>query len=82
MSDWFVYIIRCADDSLYTGISTNVASRIISHNAGDGAKYTRGRRPVSLVWFEKANSESSARKRELHIKSWTRREKEDLVKGD
>ncbi len=79
MSDWFVYIVRCADNSLYTGITTDVEARVKRHNSGAGARYTRARRPVVLVRVEKAESESAARKREMQIKGWTRKKKESLV---
>lgn len=75
MSSWSTYILRCKDGSLYTGISTNVAERIKRHNAGKGAAYTRSRKPVVLVWQERAKSESMARRREAEIKKWSRGEK-------
>ncbi len=83
MSNWYVYIIRCADSSYYTGIATDVARRIGEHNAGcgTGARYTRGRRPVSLVYQEKHASRSSACKREFEIKRLSRKEKEILIGG-
>ncbi len=81
MSRWFVYIVRCGDGSLYTGISTNVERRINRHNDGLGSAYTRSHRPVVLVWTEAAESESQARKREAQIKGWTRLKKEDFLKG-
>ncbi len=68
MPDWHIYILRCADGTLYTGIATNVAARLATHNAGKGAKYTRGRLPVSLIYQEKAESRSAAQKREYAIK--------------
>lgn len=79
MAHWFVYMVRCADGSLYTGISTDVASRVMKHNSGTGAKYVRGRRPVQLVWSSAMPSESAARKREAAIKSLSRTEKERLI---
>ena len=83
MSHWFVYIVRCSDQSLYTGIATDVAARIKRHNSGDGAKYTRSRLPVVLVRTEPVASESAARKREAQIKRWSHIKKESLVKyGD
>ena len=77
---WSTYIVRCADNSLYVGISTDVDLRVARHNAGIGAAYTRSHRPVVLVWTEAAESESAARKREAEIKSWTKIKKEELVK--
>lgn len=68
MAKWTVYILRCADNSLYTGVATDVDARLARHNAGKGAKYTRGRRPVKLVYREAANGRSAALKRELAIK--------------
>ncbi|MCI0479915.1 GIY-YIG nuclease family protein [Candidatus Uhrbacteria bacterium] len=75
MTRWHVYLVRCTDGSLYTGISTDVEARVAAHNAGTGAKYTRSRTPVELVWTERKASESSARKREAAIKKMTRSEK-------
>ena len=72
---WHVYIIRCADDTLYTGITKNVDKRIQKHNAGNGAKYTKGRLPVKLVYKQKVGSYSAALKREHQIKSLPRKEK-------
>ena len=79
MTAWYTYIVRCADNSLYTGISKNVTDRIECHNAGKGAAYTRSHRPVVLVWKERAKSESVARKREAQIKKLDKKEKEKLV---
>jgi putative endonuclease len=81
MSTWHVYILRCADESLYVGISTDIKKRLQRHNAGKGAAYTRSHRPVVLVWSELAESESAARKREAQIKGWTRAEKLRLVQS-
>lgn len=78
---WFVYLVRCADDTLYTGIATDVERRVAQHNSGAGAKYTRARRPVSLVYCEEAADRSAASKRECRIKHMTRHEKEELAKG-
>ena len=80
-STWRVYIVKCRDNSLYTGITTDVNSRIARHNAGDGAKYTRIRRPVSLVYSETGYSKSDAKKREIAIKSLSRKNKEVLIKS-
>jgi putative endonuclease len=83
MSQWHLYIIRCSDNTLYTGITTDIAVRVARHNSGDGAKYTRTRIPVVLVRTEPMESESAARKREMQIKRWPRVKKESLVKyGD
>jgi putative endonuclease len=80
MPPWSVYIVRCRDKSLYTGISKDVAARIVAHNSGRGAAYTRSHRPVKLVWTRVMKSESAARKREVRIKQLTKKEKERLVK--
>jgi len=82
VSDWFVYILRCADDSLYTGITTDIERRVKEHNgdiAKAGAKCTRARRPVTLVYQESADSRSSASKRENQIKALTRKHKLQLI---
>lgn len=79
MSAWYVYIVSCADDSLYTGIALDVDARIASHNAGRGARYTRSRLPVRLVYSEPAESRSAALRREHAIKSLTRRQKQRLI---
>jgi putative endonuclease len=65
---WQVYILRCADDSLYTGITTNVERRLAEHRAGGGAKYLRGRTPLRLVYLETGHDRSSASRREVEIK--------------
>ena len=68
MAKWTVYILRCADNSLYTGVATDVDARLATHNAGKGAKYTRGRLPVKLVYREVAIGRGAALKREIAIK--------------
>ena len=80
MKKWSVYLVRCRDGSLYAGIAIDVAQRIAKHNAGDGAKYTRSRRPVSLAWVRACASERTARKREAEIKGWTKEKKEELIR--
>ena len=81
-TSWFVYILRCADNSLYTGITTNVDKRLDQHNGVDkcGAKYTHGRRPVTLVYQESSNSRSAASKRECAIKTLNKPQKEQLIR--
>lgn len=79
MITWSVYMVRCRDGSLYTGISTDVEARLARHNNGKGAAYTRSRKPVTLVWEEEAANESAARKREAEIKSWKKVEKERFL---
>jgi putative endonuclease len=78
---WFVYILRCADDTLYTGISTDVARRVDEHNAGAplGARYTRARRPVVLVYQESVLNRSAALRREREIKCQDRASKLALI---
>jgi len=82
MPEWHIYILRCADGTLYTGIATDVAARLATHNAGKGAKYTRGRLPVVLTYQEKAESHSAALKREHAIKRLTAVEKRRLAGGE
>lgn len=79
MPQWHVYILRCADGTLYTGIATDVAARLATHNAGKGAKYTRGRLPVALAYQEEAESRSAALKREHAIKRLPAAEKRRLA---
>ncbi len=79
MNAWFVYLVRCADGSLYTGISTDVGNRLAQHNAKKGARYTRSRTPVVLAYREGPMPESQARKREAEIKGWTKAEKEAFL---
>jgi len=76
---WYVYIIRCNDGSLYTGITTKISRRISEHNQQKGSKYTRSRLPVKLVHKEAHPSKSSALKCEYKIKSWTRKKKLKLI---
>ena len=75
----WVYIVECSDGTLYTGWTNNLEKRILAHNEGKGAKYTRSRTPVILRYFEKFETQSEARKRECQIKAMTRREKEMLI---
>ena len=77
--NWFLYILRCRDGSLYTGITTDVQSRLEAHRAGKGAKYTRGRAPLELVYSENCGDHSAALKRELAVKSLSRTEKMELI---
>ena len=67
---WFVYVLRCSDHSLYTGITTNLNRRLQEHNAGKGGAYTQAKRPVELVFKEVHPSRSSALRREAEIKRW------------
>ena len=76
---WHCYIVRCADDTLYTGITNDLAKRIAAHNAGTASKYTRARRPVRLVYSEPHADRSSASKREAELKRLPRKAKLELV---
>ena len=76
-----VYMVRCNDGSLYTGWSTDPIKRAEAHNSGKGAKYTRARRPVILVYVEECGSKEEAMKREAEIKKLSKDKKESLVKG-
>lgn len=77
---WKLYILRCGDGTLYTGITTDVEKRFASHSAGKGAKYTKGRGPLQLVYCEQCGDHSTALKREIEIKKLSRNEKEKLIK--
>ena len=79
---YYVYILRCADDTLYTGWTTDVEKRVATHNAGKGAKYTRARLPVELVHTEEFDDKIEAQKREYAIKQLTRAEKEALIESE
>ena len=76
---WYLYILRCKDDTLYTGITTDVEKRLEAHRTGRGAKYTRGRTPLELVYREICGTHSQALKREVEIKKLTRQEKQNLI---
>ncbi len=76
---WCVYILRCSDDSLYTGISNDPEARVQKHNLGLGAKYTRSRLPVRMVYSETVPDKSQALKREHALKKLKREEKEKLI---
>ena len=76
---WYLYILRCKDGSLYTGITTDVSRRLEEHRRGKGAKYTRGRGPLELVYRQACGSHSQALKRELEVKAMKRKKKEQLL---
>lgn len=78
---WHVYIVECSDGSLYTGVAKDLENRITKHNNGTGAKYTRSRRPVTLVYAETTADKSSALQREHLIKQLKRVEKLSLITG-
>ncbi len=80
---WYTYIVRCADGSLYTGYTVdNLAARIRAHNEGRGARYTKSRRPVTLIWHQTFSEAHAARSLEAKIKRLTRKEKEALLRGE
>ena len=76
---WYLYILRCADGSLYTGITTDVERRLEEHRSGKGAKYTRGRGPLELVYREVCGSHSEALKREYAVKQLVRKDKLEMI---
>lgn len=76
---WHLYILRCADGSLYTGITTDVERRLEEHRSGKGAKYTRGRGPLELVYREVCGSHSEALKREYAVKQLVRKDKLEMI---
>ena len=76
---WYLYILRCCDGTLYTGITTDVEKRLETHRSGKGAKYTRGRGPLELVYRETCGSHSDALKREMAVKRLTRTQKESMI---
>lgn len=78
-TDHFVYVLRCGDDTFYTGYTTDVERRVREHAAGEGARYTRGRTPLELVHVESFPSRSAAMSREYELKQRTRARKEDVV---
>lgn len=77
----YVYILKCSDGTLYTGYTNNLEKRLKAHNSGKGAKYTRGRRPCILVYYEELRDKSSALKREYEIKQMSREQKLNLIGG-
>jgi putative endonuclease len=76
---WICYLLRCVDGTLYCGITNDLDKRLAAHNAGEGAKYTRGRTPVTVVYFETCADKSTALKREMEIKALPRSEKLELT---
>ena len=77
--NWFVYILQCADHTLYTGSTNDLDKRLAKHNSGNGAKYTRSRLPVKIIYYENAENRSTANQREAAIKKLTRKEKLELI---
>ena len=78
---WYVYMLLCGDGTLYTGITDDVDRRLAAHRSGKGAKYTRGRGPLELVYTEEQPDKSAALRREIEIKRLTRSRKDELRKG-
>ena len=78
---WFVYLLQCADSTYYAGVAPDLEERLRKHNCGRGAKYTRGRRPVRLVWSHHCESYAQARAWEAQLKSWSRQKKRRLIAG-
>ena len=78
---YYLYILRCGDGSLYTGIAADVDKRLAAHRSGRGAKYTRGRGPLTVVYREKCSDRSAALKRELAVKALSREKKLALIEG-
>ena len=77
----YAYIVKCSDGTYYTGYTNDLEKRLLAHNAGKGAKYTRNRLPVEIVYFEEYEDKSEAMKREYAIKRLTREQKEKLISG-
>ena len=78
---WQLYLLRCGDGTLYTGIALDAQKRLLAHQRGKGAKYTRGRGPLKLVYTETCANHSDALKRELEVKAMTREQKEALIEA-
>ncbi|MDD7463380.1 MAG: GIY-YIG nuclease family protein [Anaerococcus sp.] len=81
MAFGYVYMLRCADNSLYTGWCKDLDQRLKTHNSGKGAKYTRSRLPVKLVFYEEISDKSEALKEEIRLKKLSKKKKEELVKN-
>lgn len=75
----YTYMLRCADNTIYSGYAVDPIARLEVHNSGKGAKYTRARRPVKLVYYEKHDSKGNALRREIELKKLTRAQKEELI---
>ncbi len=76
---WYVYIVRCSDKSLYTGVTSDIQRRLKEHNSGKGGRYTKSRAPVTLVYSEAYKTKSEALSRESQIKRWSRAKKKALI---
>lgn len=81
MEQWFIYILECSDKTLYIGVTNDLDERLKKHNAGKGAKYTRGRGPVKMLFSQSFDSKSDACKEEYRLKKLTREEKFELIKS-
>ena len=79
---FFVYVLRCSDDSYYVGVTKNLRQRLREHNTGKACEYTKKRKPVSLEYYEPRESLEAAMHRERQIKGWSRAKKESLIAGD
>ncbi|MBL4907633.1 MAG: GIY-YIG nuclease family protein [Sneathiella sp.] len=79
--NWILYILKCGDGSLYTGITNDLTKRVLAHENGTGAKYTKGRQPFTVVYQEKCTDRSSASKRELLVKKLNKKRKLDLIQS-
>ncbi len=79
---WYVYLLKCSDETYYIGITNNLKNRIAKHNSGSGAKYTRGRQPVTLLKYWEFPSRSAAAKEEYRLKQLTRKEKSQLINNE
>ena len=77
--DWKVYIVKCSDKTFYTGITNNIKLRLETHNLGKGAKYTKSRLPVTLMYLERVDGKSNALRREIEIKKLNRSQKINLI---
>lgn len=79
---WFLYVVRCGDDTLYTGVTTDLNRRVNEHNTSKrGAKYTKTRRPVNLIWSKEYNNRSEAQSAEYNFKKLSRKQKLDIIKN-
>lgn len=78
---WFLYILKCADSTLYTGITTDISRRIAEHESGKGAKYCRGRTPLTLVFSQEFDNRAKASKAEIMVKKLGKKEKLELIRN-
>ncbi len=76
---WFVYVLQCHNDELYTGVTTRLERRLQEHQCGEGGKFTRTFRPVELIYTEHSSTEHEAKRREVQLKGWSRRKKLALI---